>query len=119
MAVVDAGLTPVIHFQGCFDTRLEYFAEFPRGKIIGLFDRTDIFKAKEILGDTMCIAGNMPLSLLRAGTPGEIEHYAKKLIDIVGKDGGFIMSSNTVLDDADPERVKLWIEATRAHGVYR
>jgi hypothetical protein len=119
MAVVEAGLTPVIHFQGCFDTRLEYFTEFPKGKIIGLFDRTDVFKAKEILGDTMCIAGNMPLSLLRAGTPGEIEHYAKKLIDIVGKDGGFIMSSNTVLDDADPERVKLWIEATRAHGVYR
>ena len=54
LAVVDAGLTPVIHFQGSFDTRLEYFTEFPRGRTIGLFDRTDIFRAKEILGDTMC-----------------------------------------------------------------
>jgi hypothetical protein len=119
LAVVDAGLTPVIHFQGCFDTRLEYFAEFPRGRVIGLFDRTDVFKAKEIVGDTMCIAGNMPLTLLRAGTPEEIKDYAKRLIDVVGKDGGFIMSSNTVLDDADPARVRIWMDFTRQYGVYR
>jgi uroporphyrinogen-III decarboxylase len=119
LAVVDAGLTPVIHFQGCFDTRLEYFTEFPRGKVIGLFDRTDIFRAKEIVGDTMCIAGNMPLTLLRAGTPEEIKDYARRLINIVGKDGGFIMSSNTVLDDADPERVRIWMDFTREYGVYR
>ncbi len=119
LAVVDAGLTPVIHFQGNFDTRLEYFTEFPRGRTIGLLDRTDIFRAKEILGDTMCLCGNMPLTLLRAGTADEIQDYARRLIDVVGKDGGFIMSSNTVLDDADPERVKLWIDFTREYGVYR
>jgi hypothetical protein len=118
LAVVDAGLTPVIHFQGNFDTRLEYFTEFPRGKTIGLLDRTDIFRAKDILGDTMCLCGNMPLTLLRAGTADEIKDYARKLIDVVGKDGGFIMSSNTVLDDADPDRVKLWIDFTREYGMY-
>jgi len=117
LALVEAGLTPVIHFQGCCDTRLEHFTEFPKAKIIGLFDRTDIFRAKKILGETMCICGNMPLTLLRAGTPDEIKGYAKKLIDVVGRDGGFIMSSNTVLDDADPERVRLWIEFTREYGV--
>ena len=87
-------------------------------KTIGLLDRTDIFRAKEILGDTMCLCGNMPLTLLRAGTADEIEDYARRLIDVVGKDGGFIMSSNTVLDDADPDRVKLWIDFTRKYGIY-
>ena len=48
----------------------------------------------------------------------EIKEYARKLIDIVGKDGGFIMSSNTVLDDADPERVRVWMDFTREYGVY-
>ena len=119
LALIEAGLTPVIHFQGCFDTRLEYFTQFPPGKILGLFDRTDLFLAKRILGDTMCLAGNMPLTLLRAGTPDEIREYAKELIDVAGRDGGFIMSSNTVLDDADPERVKIWVEFTREYGVYR
>lgn len=118
-AVVEAGLTPVMHFQGNFDTRLEYFTEFPKGKTIGLFDRSNLFLAKEILGETMCITGNMPITLLRAGSPDEIKAYAKKLIDVVGKDGGFIMSSNTVLDDADPDRVKVWIDFTKEYGIYR
>jgi hypothetical protein len=119
LALVDAGLTPVMHFQGCFDTRLEYFTEFPPGKILGLFDRTDLFLAKEILGGTMCLAGNMPLALLRAGTRDEITGYARRLIDVVGRDGGFVMSSSTVLDDADPERVKIWIDFTGEYGTYR
>jgi hypothetical protein len=118
LALVDAGLTPCIHFQGCFDSRLEYFTELPKGKILGLFDRTDVFKAKEILGDTMCIGGNMPLTLLRTGTPEQIKDYAKKLIDVVGKDGGFVMTANTVMDDANPELVKGWIDFTQEYGVY-
>jgi uroporphyrinogen-III decarboxylase len=84
-----------------------------------LFDRTDLFLAKEILGGTMCLAGNMPLTLLRAGTRDEIIGYARKLIDVVGRDGGFVMSSSTVLDDADPERVKIWIDFTGEYGTYR
>jgi hypothetical protein len=118
LALVEAGLTPCVHLQGSFDTRLEYLTELPRGKIVALIDQTDIFRAKEILGNTMCIAGNMPLTLLRAGTPEEIKAYAKKLIDLVGRDGGFIMTSNTVLDDADPERVRAWIEFTKQYGIY-
>jgi len=119
LELVNEGLVPCIHFQGCFNSRLEYFAELPKGKILGLFDRTDIFKAKEVLGDTMCIGGNMPLTLLRTGTPEQIRDYSKKLIDVVGKDGGFIMSTNTVMDDADPELVRVWIDFTKEYGVYR
>ncbi len=118
LALTDAGLTPVIHFQGCFDTRMEYFTEFPKGKVIGLFDQSDMFRAKEILGKTMCIAGNMPISLLHTGPVDEVKAYAQKLIDVVGKDGGFIMSSNTVLDDADPYLVKVWLDFTKEYGVY-
>ena len=33
------------------------------------FDRTDMFKAKKVLGDNACIAGNVPASLLVTGTP--------------------------------------------------
>ena len=69
--------------------------------------------------------GDIPISSrYTAGIAGEkffreIKDYARKLIDVVGKDGGFIMSSNTVLDDADPERVKLWIDFTREYGMYQ
>jgi hypothetical protein len=45
--------------------------------------------------------------------------YTRKLIDIVGKGGGFIMSSRTALDDANPVLVKLWADITREYGIYR
>jgi uroporphyrinogen-III decarboxylase len=83
-----------------------------------MFDSTDVFKAKEVIGDTMCIVGNMPNSLLQTGTAEQIRDYSKKLIDVVGKDGGFIMSARAAIDDADPERVKIWADFTREYGTY-
>ena len=39
----------------------------------------------------MCISGIIPLSLLQVGTPDSVRAHAKKLIDVVGKGGGFVM----------------------------
>ena len=116
--LIDQGITPCIFFEGVYDQRLDYLSNLPKGKVLGLFDRTDLFKAKKVLGDTMCIAGGMPMSLLQTGTIQEIRDYTRSLIDVVGKDGGFIMSSNTVMDEADPERVSVWKETTMEYGVY-
>jgi hypothetical protein len=118
LALIEAGLTPCPFFEGSYTQRLEYLRELPPGKILGLFDRTDLFKAKQIIGDVMCIAGDMPLSLLQTGTPEQIKSYSKNLIDVVGQGGGFIMSSNTVLDEADPELLRVWCDFTREYGVY-
>jgi uroporphyrinogen-III decarboxylase len=75
-------------------------------------------KAKEILGDTVCIRGNVPLSILVTGTPERVRASCKKLIDTVGKSGGYIMDASTGLDDAKPENVKAMFEFTREYGVY-
>jgi hypothetical protein len=119
LALIDAGLTPCVFFEGSWTERLEYLNELPKGKILGLFQSTDIFKAKEILKNTMCIAGNMPPSLLQAGTPQQVKDYTKKLIDIVGKGGGFIMSCSGVMDEADPKLVRVWKDFTKEYGVYQ
>jgi len=83
-----------------------------------LYSTTDIFKAKEVLGDTVCIRGNVPLSIMSTGTPDDVKDYCKKLIDVVGKGGGFIMDSSTVLDDAKPENLKAMMDYTKEYGVY-
>lgn len=119
LALIDEGITPCPFFEGDYTSRLEYLAELPKGKILGLFDATDIYKAKEILGDTMCISGMMPLSLLQVGTPQQIKDYAKKLIDVVGKGGGFIMGPRSAMDECDPELVRVWVDFTKEYGVYR
>jgi uroporphyrinogen-III decarboxylase len=75
-------------------------------------------KAKEILGDTVCLRGNVPLSIMATGNPDQIRAYCKKLIDTVARGGGYIMDTSTGLDDAKPENVKALFEFTREYGVY-
>jgi uroporphyrinogen-III decarboxylase len=119
LALIDAGLTPCPFFEGDYTTRLEYLAQLPKGKILGFFDRTDIFKAKEIIGQTMAMSGFMPVSLLQTGTPEVVKDHAKKLIDVLGKDGGYIMGPSSAMDEAKPELVKVWFDFTKTYGKYR
>jgi uroporphyrinogen-III decarboxylase len=119
LGLIDAGLTPCPFFEGAYNQRLEFLTDLPRGKIMGLFDQTDVFHAKKVIGDTLCIAGNMPIALLHVGTKEEIRAYTRRLIEEVGQGGGFIMSCGGVMDEADPERVMAWRDATREFGSYR
>jgi hypothetical protein len=118
LAFIDEGLTPFVFWEGDCTSRLELIGDIPRGKAVYMFEATNIFKAKEILGDVVCIRGNVPLSLLLAGTPDDVKGYCKKLIDVVGKGGGFIMDASTNLDDAKPENLKAMFEFTKEYGRY-
>ena len=118
LALVEADLTPCPFFEGDYSSRLEHLADLPKGKILGLFDNTDPAKAKEYLGSTMCMTGFMPLSLLQFGSADEVRAQAKWLIDVVGKDGGFMMGPKSIMDEAKPELVQAWIQFTREYGRY-
>ncbi len=111
-AYLDAGITPLLHFDSNWTPYLSHFRELPRGKVVLEIDgTTDIFKAKEVLGDHLCIMGDVPAQLLKLGTPDDVRAYVKKLIDVVGKGSGFILSSGCdVPVDAKPENVKAMIE---------
>ena len=119
VALIEAGLTPCPLLEGEYDSRLAFFNELPRGTVLAHFENTDLFRAKKIIGDNVCLCGNVPLSLLHAGTPGEVAHYCKKLIDGVGREGGLIIAPRSVLDDARPENIKAMIDVTKSYGVYK
>ena len=55
---------------------------------------------------------------MATGTPEDVKAYCKKLIDVVGKDGGYIMDASAALDDAKAENVKMLFEFTKEYGVY-
>jgi hypothetical protein len=119
VTLVENGITPVVFYEGCWDQRLEYLAELPKGKTVGMFQSSDIFKVKEVLGDTMCIVGGMPNSLLTAGPVEEIRSLTKRLCEVVGKGGGYMMSTAVgEMVGSNPEYVKAWIAATREFGAY-
>jgi len=118
LGLIDGGVTPHVFYEGCYDQRLQYLRELPKGKTIGRFDSSDLFKVKEALGDTMCIMAGFPVSLLQGGTPEQIQALTKEMIEVVGKDGGFVMGASSSMAEADPELVKVWVDATKEYGVY-
>ncbi|MBN1630462.1 MAG: hypothetical protein JW990_11905 [Thermoleophilia bacterium] len=118
VGLIDRGFTPLVMTEGDYTSRLEYLLEIPKGKAFVHFDTTDMFKAKDVLEGHLCISGNMPVSLLAVGTPDEVREMAKRLIDYCGRDGGFVMSSRTPVDDARPENLKALIDFTVEYGVY-
>lgn len=115
--LVNEGLNPVCIVEGNYTPRLDIIKDVPEGKIVYWFEHMDMIKAKEVLGGKVCIMGNVPLSILVNGTPEDVRAYCKQLIDTVGRDGGYIMSSGAVLDEAKPENVKTMIDYTKEYGI--
>lgn len=109
---IEAGLTPILHFDSDWTRDLERFKIFPKGKcILELDGMTDIFKAKEILGDTMCIMGDVPASLFTLGTPDEVYKYSRKLIEEIGPTGFILHSGCDIPIDAKLENVQAMVAA--------
>ena len=78
---------------------------------------SDIFKAKEILGDHMCIMGDVPASLSTLGTIEEMDAYCKRLIEVVGKGGGFILGTGcAVPPDTKLENFKAMINSAKKYS---
>ena len=118
LALVEKGVIPIIYWEADFESRLEHIVDVPPGKIVYHLSNTDFEKAYNVLSGTTALMGNVPNVMLLSGTPDDVRAYCKKLIDTVGKDGGFIMDSAVMLDEAKPENVKAMIDFTKEYGVY-
>ena len=116
VALAGAGLNPFVLVEGSSHSRLEMLADVPPGKVCYWFDHVDMRRAKEVLGGTACIAGNVPIALLTVGTPDDVRAYCKDLIDTVGRDGGFILGASGQTEDVKIENVKAMVDFTKEYG---
>lgn len=113
-------LIPRVFAEGGYNSRLAIIRDLPKGRTIWHFDYTDMTRAKEILGDIACIQGNIPVALIHTGTPDQMEAYCRKLIDTVGKGGGFILSTGAGIDRGGKlENVLAMIKCGKEYGVCR
>ena len=117
-AYINEGCVPALFCEGSYNTRLKYLKELPKGSL-WIFDRTDMSKVKEELGGYIGIAGNVPAGMIITGTADDIKAYCKELIDVVGRDGGYMMSNGTGMDEGKPETVHAMIDFTKEYGVYK
>lgn len=117
-AFVSEGITPWFHLDTDWTLNLPYFKKLPKGKCVADLDSTtDIFKAKEILGGHMCISGDVPASLLSLGRPEDIRLYCERLIDEVGRGGGFLLTTGCECPvDAKFENVRMMIDTAKQYA---
>lgn len=119
-ALVKEGIFVVLFAEGSFNARLERVNEFEKGAVSWLFDRTDMARAKQVLGETCCIMGNVPASLMVTGSPADVKEYCRGLIATCGGGGGYVLSpGSAALDDAKLENIKAMVDAAREYGRYR
>lgn len=116
--IIDCGMVPYVFCEGKYDTRLEVLREVPRGKVIYMFEQVDIARAKQVLGDTACICGNLPTSLLLYGKPHEVVDETRRLLDACAPGGGFVMDCSIVLDHYKEENLDAWFDTTLQYGKY-
>lgn len=81
----------ILHICGDTSDRLELFPL--TGCSVIFFDqKVDIQKAKDVLSGKMCFGGNIaPVHVLLNKTADEVEQACREVIEIAGKDGGFIL----------------------------
>ncbi len=122
--LIEDGLIPMPFFEGKYTDRFPYLAEFAKkhkGKMIFMFDQSDIIKGKEVFGNYVCIRGNVPASLLVIGNPLQVEAYVKKSIEGCAEGGGYLVDGGVagIPNEAKFENVKAMTDAVFKYGVYR
>jgi len=120
LGLVEEGVVPYLFVEGGYNDRLDIITDpdIPAGTTIWIFDQTDMKEVKKRFTGWACFGGNVPVSLLKTGTPERVADYVKALIDDVAGDGGFILSTGAVLDDALPENLHALIETGKEYGRY-
>jgi uroporphyrinogen-III decarboxylase len=119
LGCVNEGFIPMMVIDGSYnDARLNIISDLPRSSVVWTMEKTDMFKAKKILGDSACIAGNVTAAMLYTQTPPMIKEYCRKLIEGCGPGGGYILSLGSGIDKCDPANLRAIVEAAREYGVY-
>ena len=118
MGLIDAGLIPMPLWEADCTKRLEIIKDVPAGKCIYWFERTDMVKAHEVLGDVVALRGNLSPSLMTTGNPEQVDAAVKYLVDNVWNKGGkLILDCAFGLPDETPvENVRAMFDAARKYA---
>ncbi|MCC7122456.1 MAG: hypothetical protein IT493_12960 [Gammaproteobacteria bacterium] len=118
IGLIDADLIPMPLWEADCTKRLEVIRDVPPGKCIYWFERTDMVRAFEVLGDVVALRGNLSPSLLTTGTPQDVDKAVRHLTDNVFHKGGrLILDAAFGLPDETPvENVRAMFDAARRYG---
>jgi len=103
--MIEAGLHVNFHNDSNWTDFLHFYKRFPPKTCIFDSDgQTDIYKIREILGDRMCLTGNVSPALLTLGSPDEVYDFCRKQIEEMGD--AYILSGSCALPpNTKPENI--------------
>jgi hypothetical protein len=118
IGLIDAGLIPMPLWEADCTKRLEVIRDVPPGKCIYWFERTDIVKAFEVLGDVVALRGNLSPSMMTTGKPEEVDAAVKRLVDEIWNKGGNLILETAfgIADETPVENVRAMFNAARKYA---
>ncbi len=117
-ALIEEGISVHLFAEGAYNERLEYISDFPKGWVTWAFDKTDMAKAKKMIGHKCCIVGNVPVSVVITGTAKEVKESCRKLIETCAPGGGYVLAAGASATEARAENLRAFMEAAKEYGVY-
>ena len=118
LGLIEEGLVPFPFAEGNYEPRLEIIADMPRSAVVWYFEVMDMAKAKKILGNVSCIAGNMPASLIVTSTPQAVKEACRRLIETCAPGGGYILTASASVSEGNPDNLHAMMEAAEEYGRY-
>jgi len=117
-ACIEEGISVHLFAEGRYNDRLEYIGDFPKGWVTWQFDQTDMANAKKAIGNTCCIVGNVPASIVITKTAKDVKESCRRLIETCAPGGGYILSGGAMATEATAENLRAFMEAAKEYGTY-
>lgn len=115
------GLPLLLHSDGNITDILPDLAEIGFNAIHPIEpEAMDIYKARQIVGDKVCLIGNLSLAFpLGTGTPMDVIAGTRRLIQTMGPGGGYVLSSGNSIPEYIPyENWKAMRNTALREGTY-
>lgn len=113
------GIQTLFYAEGEWNPNLKQIAQLPEKSIVYHVDKGDIFEVHRAVGEKFCISGGVPNDLLALGTTEDVRECVRKIIEGVGRDGGYICDASAIMqDDTKPENLRAMCDAAREFGEY-
>ena len=118
LGLIESGIIPMPLWEADCTKRLETIRDIPPGKCIYWFERTDMVRAFEVLGDVVALRGNVSPSLLTTGTPDEVDAAVRHLAENVFHKGGKLILDGAfgIPDETPVENVRAMFAAARKYA---
>jgi len=118
LGMIEAGLVPMPLWEADCSKRLETIRDVPPGKCIYWFERTDLVRAHEVLGDVVALRGNLSPSVMTTGSAADVDQAVRHLAENVFHKGGRLILDCAfgVPDETPVENVRAMFAAARRYA---